>query len=84
MATADGHRGRGLGAEVLGTLLERVAERGGGAVWCNARMRAVPFYLRAGFHPAGEVFVLPDIGPHQAMWRAVPAGWDTGRTRQVP
>lgn len=84
MATADGHRGRGLGAGVLGALLGQVAAHGGGAVWCNARVPAVSLYVRAGFHPAGEVFVLPDIGPHQAMWRAVPAGWDTERSRQVP
>lgn len=84
MATAGAHRGQGLGAGVLGTLLERIAEQGGGAVWCNARVRAVPFYLRAGFHPAGAVFVLPDIGPHQAMWRAVARGWDTDASARVP
>lgn len=84
MATADGHRGRGLGAGVLHALLRRVAERGGGSAWCNARVPAVPFYVRAGFLPAGEVFVLPDIGPHQAMWRVVAAGWDTDLPPQVP
>jgi GNAT superfamily N-acetyltransferase len=84
MATADGHRGQGLGASVLGALLEHVADQRGGAVWCNARVPAVEFYVRAGFRPAGEVFVLPDIGPHQVMWRAVAAGWDTERSPEVP
>jgi len=77
MATAEGMRGRGLGGTVLGELLARAEEQGGGAVWCNARVPAVPFYRRAGFRPVGGVFEVPLIGAHQAMWRAVAAGWDT-------
>jgi GNAT superfamily N-acetyltransferase len=78
MATAEGERGRGLGGAVLDRLLATAAERGGAAVWCNARVPAVGLYRRAGFHPVGEVFEVPVIGAHQPMWRAVAAGWDTG------
>jgi GNAT superfamily N-acetyltransferase len=83
MATAYGHRGQGLGRAVLETLLATAAERGNGLVWCNARVPAVSFYLRAGFHPVGEVFDVPLIGAHRAMWRAVAAGWDTDHPVQV-
>jgi GNAT superfamily N-acetyltransferase len=82
MATAEGHRGQGLGGVVLDQLLSVVADQGG-LVWCNARVPAVPFYLRAGFLAAGEVFELPLIGAHQAMWRGVAAGWDTDLSTQV-
>ena len=68
MATVEGRRGEGLGAQVLDALLEAAAGRGG-VVWCNARLPAVPFYRRAGFAPVGEVFEEPRIGPHQAMVR---------------
>jgi len=44
-------------------LLDFVARGGGGALWCNARLRAVGFYELFGFVVAGEVFEEPDIGP---------------------
>ena len=72
MATAEGRRGEGLGRQVLDALLDAAAARGGGVVWCNARVPALAFYLRAGFETVGEVFVEPLIGPHQAMLRRTP------------
>lgn len=71
MATTEDRRREGLGHAVLNRLLSQVEGQGGGLVWCNARVPAVAFYLRAGFQPVGEVFEVPVIGPHQAMWRAV-------------
>lgn len=72
MATHPGRRGRGHGRAVLDELLRRSARHGGGLVWCNARVPAVTFYLRAGFEPVGPTFVLPVIGEHQAMQRRTP------------
>ena len=69
MATADGWRGKGVGAEVLKAALEHVAEHGGGLVWCNARTPAQRFYARAGFVEIGEPWDDPEIGPHVRMWR---------------
>jgi len=37
-------------------------------IWCNARVRAVPFYARAGFRTCGEAFMVPEIGMHQYMF----------------
>lgn len=71
MATEEHSRGRGLGRMVLDRLLLAGWEQGGGSVWCNARVPALAFYVRAGFQPVGEVFEVPVIGPHQAMWRAL-------------
>ncbi len=72
MATEPGRRGQGLGARVLDTLLGHAAHLGGGLVWCQARVGARTFYLRAGFTDDGEVFELPGIGPHTHMWRTLP------------
>jgi predicted GNAT family N-acyltransferase len=71
MATEPAARGRGLGGELLQRGLEHVQGHGGGLVWCNARIRAVPFYERHGFARKGEVFDIPDIGPHVRMSRRV-------------
>ena len=72
MATAAERRGQGLGRQVLEALLAAAARAGGGVVWCNARVPALDFYLRADFEPVGEVFEEPLIGPHRAMRRRVP------------
>jgi GNAT superfamily N-acetyltransferase len=72
MATAPGHRGRGVGAAVLAELLDHVAGHGGGLVWCNARLPARRFYERAGFVVRGDEWDDPDIGPHVAMHRDLP------------
>jgi predicted GNAT family N-acyltransferase len=73
MATSESARGQGLGGLVLDATVVHVAAAGGGLLWCSARIRAVPFYERAGFTQLGPVFEEPDIGPHVHMWRAVEA-----------
>jgi GNAT superfamily N-acetyltransferase len=69
MATEPGRRSGGIGARVLGAVLDHVRGQGGALVWCNARTPARRFYERAGFVPHGEPWEDPDIGPHIAMWR---------------
>lgn len=72
MAVADGARGGGLGAVVLREGLGRAWEREAGYVWCNARTRALSFYLRAGFKCVSEEFEIPGVGPHRRMRLARP------------
>jgi GNAT superfamily N-acetyltransferase len=67
MATADGLRGRGVGALVLSAAVRHAHEHGAGLVWCNARVGALAFYARAGFVAAGERYVDPLLGPHVPM-----------------
>ena len=74
MATAEGWRGRGIGGRVLAAVVDHVASRGGGLLWCNARVPAAPFYERAGLATRGEPWTDPDIGPHVAMCRSVAPG----------
>ena len=71
MATSDAARGTGLGRAVLDECFEIVRQRGGGFLWCNARLGAVGFYRRLGLETAGPEFDIPEIGPHYVMWRAV-------------
>jgi GNAT superfamily N-acetyltransferase len=70
MATAEGHRGRGIGGAVLGGAIGYAAEQGAGLLWCIAREGAVPFYRRHGFTVHGDVFLPPDHPtPHLRMGR---------------
>jgi hypothetical protein len=71
MATAEGHRGAGLGRGVLAALVDHVAAAGGGLLWCSARIKAVPFYERGGFVALGEPYDEPVIGTHVLMWTVV-------------
>jgi len=71
MATDPAWRGKGIGARVLDAVVRHVRDRGGGLLWCNARVPAVRFYVRAGFRARGEEFEEPVIGPHIAMERDV-------------
>jgi GNAT superfamily N-acetyltransferase len=67
MATAEGHRGLGVGSAVLAALVEHARAGSGRLVWCNARMTAVDFYRRFGFETRGEPWEEPEIGPHVVM-----------------
>ena len=67
MATAPRARGRGAGTAVLGALVRHASEQGATGVWCNARVRAIPLYERAGLRVVSDVFEPPDIGPHVRM-----------------
>jgi len=71
MATAEDKRGRGIGAAVLSAVIEHVAARGGGRLWCSARTSARSFYERAGFVSRGDMWDEPKLGPHIMMERPV-------------
>jgi uncharacterized protein (TIGR02453 family) len=78
MATAPQARGRGAGTAVLDALVRHAAAEGAASLWCNARVRAISLYERAGFTVASEVFEPPDIGPHVRMEMRDPQRMDTG------
>lgn len=71
MSSRPDLRGGGIGAAVLEALVDYVAGRGGGVLWCNARVPALSFYERAGFRRFGDEWEDPDTGPHVVMWRVV-------------
>ncbi|HET6795195.1 MAG TPA: GNAT family N-acetyltransferase [Acidimicrobiales bacterium] len=71
MATAPEVRGTGVGALLLRRVLHDVAARGGGLLWCHARLAASGFYARHGFERRGDEWEEPHIGPHVVMFRRV-------------
>ena len=71
MATKEELRGNGLGHLVLDACVEQVRGRGGGVLWCSARVGAREFYARAGFPQAADAYAGADVGPHVLMYRNV-------------
>lgn len=67
MATSDAVRGTGVGGRLLQACIDHVRAHSGRLLWCNARTPAEGFYQRYGFETLGDVFDLPDIGPHVYM-----------------
>lgn len=68
MATDEGYRGRGIGGALLlwcedAIVLATPARR----VWCNARISAIPFYLKHGWLIESAVFEIENAGPHRKM-----------------
>lgn len=65
MAVDPALRGTGVGRLVLDAVCAHVAA----PVWCNARVTALGFYEREGWRPIGDVFEIPEAGPHVRMVR---------------
>jgi GNAT superfamily N-acetyltransferase len=67
MATEPEARGRGAGTAVRAALIAHARANGATLVWCNARVRAVTLYERAGFRAVSDEFEVDRIGPHYRM-----------------
>lgn len=71
MAVAHAWHGKGVGALIVNTSMDKVRDQAGQRIWCNARVSAMGFYTRLGFERHGEPFDIVDIGPHYVMSVAV-------------
>lgn len=70
MAVRKSARGQGIGAQVLGTLLDEAKRQGHRELVLHAQSHAIGFYLRHGFVPQGEEFIEAGI-PHRRMTLAI-------------
>ncbi len=69
MAVAPQHQRQGIGARLWRAVCAEVDA----PMWCNARIEAVPFYVRMGWVPVGPIFDLQDKGAHQRLtWTGSP------------
>ena len=66
MAVLREHRGRGIGAALLGTLMDAARSRGQKRLVLHAQTHALGFYGAFGFRPEGDVFMEAGL-PHQTM-----------------
>lgn len=69
MATHPDYRRKHLGENLLKHAFIELTQLGGDVLWCDARIAAVPFYTSLGFQIHSEIYDVPNIGPHQFMWK---------------
>ncbi len=68
MATTEKYRGRGFGNQLLNYAMVYLSGQKANYLWCNARKKALNFYLSLGFEVISAEFEVPDIGPHYVMY----------------
>ena len=71
MATEEKFRKKGFGKLLLKTAEKIISEKGSNNLWCNARIKAVPFYLSCGYKIFGQLFDIHDIGAHYMMYKNI-------------
>ena len=71
MATDINYQGQGFGGALLMSIIDFLKEKRCDMLWCNARFKAFQFYKSNGFQFSGEMFDLPDIGPHKLMYKRI-------------
>lgn len=67
MATLPEYQGQGLSSALLKTAFPVIKQNQCTLLWCNAREKAMGFYLKVGFGPHGDHFSIPNIGKHILM-----------------
>jgi hypothetical protein len=68
MATVEKYRGQGLGNKLLNFAVVYLRGQKIDYLWCNARKKALQFYLNMGFEVISPEFEVPVIGPHYVMY----------------
>jgi predicted GNAT family N-acyltransferase len=65
MAVQEDTRGTGAGSKILQALIDYASTQQLPAeIWCNGRAHVKGFYERFGFVQEGDLFELPETGPH--------------------
>lgn len=68
MATLEQYRGKGYGNQLVNFAIVYLRGQKANYIWCNARKKAVQFYLNTGFEIISKEFEVPGIGPHYVMY----------------
>lgn len=72
MCTDSAHQSKGFGSRLLACAeAEILKDSNVRRFWCNARVLAIPFYIRHGWKVDSEMFVIPTAGPHRKMVKTV-------------
>lgn len=68
MAADPEVQGKGLGGKLIQFAVNDALREGYSVIfWCNARLKAVPFYQKNGWQISSEMFEVPKYGPHHRM-----------------
>jgi predicted GNAT family N-acyltransferase len=68
MATSPSVRGKHVGRQIIEASIEKLKNMGIDLLWCDARLEATGFYEKLGLQMKGEIYNVPNIGPHKLMY----------------
>ncbi|MEM8875549.1 MAG: GNAT family N-acetyltransferase [Planctomycetota bacterium] len=68
MAIDPKFQGSGVGTALIESMLDKAWEMGAQRIWGNTRTDVFGFYSGHGFDSVGDVFDIPDLGPHVVMF----------------
>ena len=68
MATSPSVRGKQVGRQIIEVSIEKLKNMGVELLWCDARLEATGFYEKLGLQMKGEIYDVPNIGPHKLMY----------------
>jgi GNAT superfamily N-acetyltransferase len=72
MATDTAHQRKNFGGKLLTTAEAAIFEDSNVRLfWCNARVPAIPFYLRHGWIVDSDEFDISTAGPHRRMFKRI-------------
>jgi len=71
MAVLSQYQGKHYGQRLLSFAIEALQKKQIDLLWCNARERALNFYLKQGFEILGDPFDIPNIGKHYVMFKKI-------------
>ncbi len=69
MAVLEKFQSQRIGKAIMEHLPTFLAEKEIDKIWCNARIKAIGFYEKFQFKKVGKAFEIPDVGPHQLMYK---------------
>jgi len=68
MATSPSVRGKQVGRQIIEASIQKLKNMKIDLLWCDARLEATGFYEKLGFTMMGEIYNVPNIGPHKLMY----------------
>ncbi|WP_442844604.1 GNAT family N-acetyltransferase [Leeuwenhoekiella sp. H156] len=69
MAVLAEYQGQKLGNLLVDEAEKHLQNQGVELLWCNARIKALNFYLRKGFNIEGEPFEIENVGTHYLLFK---------------
>ncbi|PHR92726.1 MAG: GNAT family N-acetyltransferase [Leeuwenhoekiella sp.] len=69
MGVLSAYQGQKLGNLLVDEAEKHLQNQGVELLWCNARIKALNFYLRKGFSIEGEPFEIENVGTHYLLFK---------------
>ncbi|RRO12504.1 GNAT family N-acetyltransferase [Flavobacteriaceae bacterium 14752] len=71
MAVLEKYQGQKIGQQLLHHAEKHLISKNIKLVWCNVRIKAIPFYRKNQYQQLGDDFNIPEVGPHVLMFKSL-------------